>query len=191
MAIRATPASHSAMFNGPTRSALLCSIRVEPFADGRLDQRRVGLAARRLHDLADEEADRLRLAGPVVGDGRRVGRQRPRRRPPPSDAAVRDLAEAPGRDDRRRRPRPIVACASRTSRPCAREIDPDADRLDDRAELRAATTVTGSLVGVAQAQVLAGDPVRDAASRSSAGTAASVASKSAAASGSATRTAAS
>ena len=122
------------MFNGPTRSALPCPAPSEAFPHGRLDERRVGLAAGRLHDLADEEADGLRLAGPVVGDGRRVGGQdgvdRGRPTAPPSEiwrkprAAMIAAAVSP-----------VATCASRTSRPCAREIDPVADRLDDRAEL--------------------------------------------------------
>ena len=37
--------------------------------DGGLDEGRVGLAARGLHDLADQEPDGLRLAGVIVGDG--------------------------------------------------------------------------------------------------------------------------
>ena len=52
---------------------------LEPLADGLLDERRVGLAAGRLHHLADEEAED-RLAGPVVVDRLRVGGARPRRR---------------------------------------------------------------------------------------------------------------
>ena len=84
------------MFNGPTRSALLWSIRIESLADRRLDQRRVGLAAGRLHDLPDEEADRLRLAGAVVRDGGRVGGEDVVDRRG-DRAAVRDLAEAPRR----------------------------------------------------------------------------------------------
>ena len=66
----ATPAPHSNRLIGPI--ALPYSA-VEALADRGLDERGVGLAAGRLHDLADEEADRLDLAGPVVGDGRRVG----------------------------------------------------------------------------------------------------------------------
>ena len=38
--------SHSTMFNGPTRSALLWSIRLETLAHGRLDEGGVRLAAR-------------------------------------------------------------------------------------------------------------------------------------------------
>ena len=68
----------------------------------RLHERGVRLAAGRLHDLADEEADGLGLARPVVGDGGRVGRQdlvdgRAER------ARIGDLAEAARRDDRRGR----------------------------------------------------------------------------------------
>src|SRR6188508_2792356 len=99
--MRATPASHSAMFNGPTRSTLLWSLRIEAFADRRLHQGRVGLTARRLHDLPDEEADSLGLARAIVGDRGRVGRQDivDRRG---DRATVRDLAETPLGDDRGR-----------------------------------------------------------------------------------------
>src|SRR5829696_6815691 len=100
--MRPTPASHSAMFNGPTRSALPCSIVVESLTDRRLDEGGVGLTTGGLHDLPDQEPDGLRLARPVVRDGRGVGGE---------DvldggghrSAVRDLAEAAVRDDRRRR----------------------------------------------------------------------------------------
>ena len=56
-------------------------------ADGLLDQRRVRLAARRLHHLADEEADRLRLAGAVVRDRLRVRRDAPSSMAAPSAPA--------------------------------------------------------------------------------------------------------
>src|SRR6478609_5043760 len=103
MPIRATPASQSTMFNGPTRSALPVSFVVEAHSDSLLDRGGVGLATGRLHDLPDEEPDGLRLARPVVRDRGRVCRERT------IDGgghlvAVRDLAEAPPGDDGGRRP---------------------------------------------------------------------------------------
>src|SRR4029079_7402035 len=99
MPIRATPASQSTMFNGPTRSALPVSFVVEARPDSVLDRGGVGLTGRRFHDLSDEEADGLRLARPVVRDRGRVRRERG------IDggghlATVRDLVEAALGDDR-------------------------------------------------------------------------------------------
>ena len=50
------------------RQAPLVGVQASP--DGGLDEGRVGLSARGLHHLADEEPDGLRLAGVIVGDGR-------------------------------------------------------------------------------------------------------------------------
>src|SRR6478752_5916779 len=96
MPIRATPASQSTMFNGPTRSALPVSLVVEARPDSVLDRGGVGLTGRRLHDLSDEEADGLRLARPVVRERGIDGGGHL--------ATVRDLVEAALGDDRRRGP---------------------------------------------------------------------------------------
>ena len=136
---------------------------VEALAEGRLDERGVGLAARRLHDLADEEADRLRLAGPVVGDRGRVGGEhgvdgRAER------ARVRDLAEARAPRRSPAAARPVAACSSRTSlafvpRELARDDAPHESR---RARPRRPTSPAAPRRPIfAQPQVLAGDPVRD------------------------------
>jgi hypothetical protein len=69
---------------------------------GAIHDGRVRVPAGRLHDLADEEADCLRLPGAIVGDGCGVGGQGGLDRGL-DRAAVRDLAEAASRDDRRRR----------------------------------------------------------------------------------------
>ena len=97
---------------------------VQASPDGGLDEGRVGLAARRLHDLADEEPDGLRLA-------RRGSRRRPpgSRRGPSSIERVegarrRRSGEAALGDDRGGRLARSSTCASRTSRPLAREIEP-------------------------------------------------------------------
>src|SRR2546423_10793165 len=99
MYARTAPPTQSTMLIGPIRSALsrrgTC---LEPLADRFLDERRIRLATRLLHDRADKEPDRG-LAGPIVGDGARIGLDdaiddRAQR------VHIRDLVKATGLHDR-------------------------------------------------------------------------------------------
>ena len=119
----------------------------------------------RLHDLADEEADR-RLAGPVVGDGRRVRGQdlvddRAER------ADVRDLAQAAA-PRRSRRPRGRRARGARRGPPSrsparARPRRRGADEVGQLGASARPTRPVGVRVGssLRRPAVLAGDQVRD------------------------------
>src|SRR5258708_1740758 len=58
-----------AWLTGCTRSLLLLPGGIAKHAaEARVDARGIRLSRRRLHDLSDDEAERLRLAGAVVGD---------------------------------------------------------------------------------------------------------------------------
>ena len=79
-------AVESSRRDGPrSRLASVCPLS-SPASAASLTQRRVRLAPGRLHHLADEEAERLLLAGAVLRDRIGVGREhlaRPPRRSPP------------------------------------------------------------------------------------------------------------
>src|SRR6185437_4523746 len=67
-------------------------------AQSLIEQRRIGLALRRLHDLADEEAEQLLLAAAILGDLVRLRRHdRGDRRV--DGAGIGHLAQSPLLDD--------------------------------------------------------------------------------------------
>src|SRR6478735_4565859 len=93
----ATPATHRAILTRPTLDPP-SAFRVESFPDSRADERGVRLAPGGLHDLADEEADRLGFAGAEVRNGPRV-RGEDRVHGCIDGSAIRDLPEPSGRHD--------------------------------------------------------------------------------------------
>ena len=135
MTIRATPASHSARFSGPTRSALLC----------RSASRRSRTAAWTSAALAWPRVAFMTwpTRNPTPAPCRRGSRRRPpgwrpgpRRRPPPTDPLSVIWRKPAGGDDRRGAARPIVDVRLEDLAALRPRDRPRPDGLDDRRRAR-------------------------------------------------------